>query len=83
MSPHQWRYALLLDTRLASITSVAASLSVQLCELNQLRDRVRKAELLAGGSPPIDRKVAQLCRREAGRVPLPPHWQRRSTPLNQ
>jgi len=83
MSSHQRRIALLPDTRLASTARVAASLSVQLCELNQLRGRVRKAELLARGSPPTDRKVTQLCRREAGRMPLPPPWQRRSTSLNQ
>ena len=83
MNSHQRRIALLTDTRLASMARVAASLSVQLCELNQLRDRVRKAELLGRRSPPTNRKVAPLCRREAGRVRLPPHWQRRSTPLNQ
>lgn len=83
MSPHQWRNTLLLDTRLASIASVAASLSVQLCELNELRDRVKEAELFSRRSPPTSRKVAQLCRREAGRERPTPHWQRRSTPLNQ
>lgn len=82
MNPRQ-RVALVIDTRLASIACTAASLNVQLCELNQLRDRVRKAQLLARGAPSTDRKVAQLCRREAGRVPLAPRWLRRSTPLNQ
>jgi hypothetical protein len=83
MNSHQRGIALLTDTRLASMARAATSLSVQLCELNQLRDRVRKAELLGRRSPPTNRKVSQLCRCEAGRERLPPHWQRRSTPLNQ
>jgi hypothetical protein len=47
MNSRQPRIALLIDTRLASIACTAASLNVQLCELNQLRDRVRKAQLSA------------------------------------
>jgi phosphotransferase system IIA component len=83
MNSRKQRVALFTDMRLASMARMAARLSGQLRELNQLRDRVRKAELLGQGSPPTNGKVAQPCQREAGRVRLPTHWQRRSAPLNQ
>jgi hypothetical protein len=36
-----------LQQRLAAVTDAAANLIAQLCELNELRDRVRKAQLSA------------------------------------
>ena len=36
-----------IETRLAAITDTAANLKAQLCELNMLRDRIRKAQLSA------------------------------------
>lgn len=59
MNSRQPCIAFLIDTRLASIACTAASLNVQWCELNQLRDRVRKAQLSARRSPPTDRQVGQ------------------------
>jgi hypothetical protein len=37
----------LLQQRLAAVTGATANLVARLCELNQLRERVRKAELSA------------------------------------
>jgi hypothetical protein len=34
-----------LQQRLATVTDAAANLIAQLCELNELRERVRKAQL--------------------------------------
>jgi len=44
------------DTRLAIVSDTAANLIAQLSELNELRERVRKAELSARRSQRIDRK---------------------------
>jgi hypothetical protein len=45
------RLATAADTRLAVIISAAVNLKAQLCELNELHGRVRKAQLLARKSP--------------------------------
>jgi hypothetical protein len=71
MNSHQRHIALLPDARLASMAHVAASLSIQLWELNQLRDRVKKAELFGRRSPPTNGKIAQLCRREGRKSASP------------
>jgi len=47
MSSIQQRLATARDTRLAFVISAAVNLKAQLCELNELRDQVRKAQLLA------------------------------------
>jgi hypothetical protein len=44
------------DTRLAIVSDTAANLIAQLSELNELRERVRKAELSARRSQRVDRK---------------------------
>ncbi|MEA2912934.1 MAG: hypothetical protein QOJ15_5015 [Bradyrhizobium sp.] len=44
------------DTHLAIVSDTAANLIAQLSELNELRERVRKAELSARRSQRIDRK---------------------------
>ena len=54
MSSLQQRIAAVSDTRLAAITDTAANLKAQLCELNRLRDRVRRAQLSARSSQRID-----------------------------
>ena len=54
MSALQQRTAAVTDTRLAAITHTAANLKAQLCELNRLRDRVRRAQLSARSSRRID-----------------------------
>jgi hypothetical protein len=51
MSSVQQRRSTATDTRLAVIISAAVNLKAQLCELNELRGRVRKAQLLARKSP--------------------------------
>ena len=43
----QRRTAAVMDMRLTAITDAAANLKAQLCELNRLRDRIRKAQLSA------------------------------------
>jgi len=45
-----------LQQRLAAITHTTANLIVQLRELDRLRERVRKAQLLARRSRQIDRR---------------------------
>jgi len=47
MSALQRRTAAVTNTRLAAITDTAANLKAQLCELNRLSDRIRKAQLSA------------------------------------
>ena len=47
MSSIQQRLATARDTRLAFVISAAVNLKAQLCELNELRDQVRKAQLSA------------------------------------
>jgi len=47
MSSLQRRTAAIIDMRLAAITDTKANLKAQLCELKRLRDRIRKAQLLA------------------------------------
>jgi hypothetical protein len=54
MSDLQRRTAAVIETRLAAITDTAANLKAQLCELNRLRDRIRKAQLSARRSRRID-----------------------------
>jgi hypothetical protein len=54
MSSSQQRLASATATRLAAITDMAANLKAQLCELNRLRDRLRKAQLSARRSRHID-----------------------------
>jgi hypothetical protein len=44
MSALQRRVAAVGDTRLAAITDTAANLKSQFCELNRLRDQIRKAQ---------------------------------------
>jgi hypothetical protein len=48
--------------RLSLVTDTVANLNVQLCELNLLRERVRKAEL-ARSSRPVDRRKRARIRR--------------------
>ena len=45
MSSSQRRPTAATDARLAVLINDAANLKAQLCELNELRERVRKAEL--------------------------------------
>jgi hypothetical protein len=45
-----------IDTRLAVVINAAVNLNVQLSELNELRERLRKANLLARISQRIDRR---------------------------
>ena len=45
MSSFDHSLAAITDRRLSVVTDTVASLNVQLCELNLLRGRVRKAEL--------------------------------------
>ena len=54
MNALERRTAAVTDTRLAAITDTAANLKAQLCELDRLRDRIRKAQLSARGSRRID-----------------------------
>ena len=54
MSDLQRRTAAVIETRLAAITDTAANLKAQLCELNMLRDRIRKAQLSARRTRRID-----------------------------
>jgi hypothetical protein len=54
MNALERRTAAVIDTRLAAITDIAANLKAQLCELDRLRDRIRKAQLSARGSRRID-----------------------------
>ena len=48
-----------IETRLAAITDTAANLKTQLCELNMLRDRIRKAQLSARRTRRIDHSKEQ------------------------
>ena len=45
MSSFDHSLAAITDRRLSVVTDTVANLNVQLCELNLLRERVRKAEL--------------------------------------
>src|ERR1700730_17602321 len=56
MSSLHRHLAVVTDTRLAIVTDTAANLITQLRELNELRERVRKAELSARPTQRIDRK---------------------------
>jgi hypothetical protein len=56
MSSLQQRLPAVTDTRLAAIAHTTANLIAQLCELNRLRDRLRKAQLSARRSRRIDRR---------------------------
>ncbi len=51
MSSLQQRLTTATDTRLAVVINAVVNLNVQLCELNELRERVRKAQLSARKSP--------------------------------
>jgi hypothetical protein len=51
MSSIQQRLSTASDTRLAFVISAAVNLKAQLCELNELRDQIRKAQLSARKSP--------------------------------
>jgi len=53
MSSVQQRLTTAIDTRLAVVINAAVNLNAQLCELNRLRDQVRKAQLLARKCPQI------------------------------
>jgi len=64
MSSLQRRVEAVTDTRLTAITDMAANLKAQLCELNRLRDRVRKAQLLARRSRSISPLVVHRRSRE-------------------
>jgi hypothetical protein len=46
--------------RVAAIADATANLIAQLCELNELSERVRKAELSARRSRPISRRKITL-----------------------
>jgi hypothetical protein len=59
MSDLQPRTAAVIETRLAAITETAANLKAQLCELNRLRDRIRKAQLSARRTPRVDHSKEQ------------------------
>jgi hypothetical protein len=66
MSDFQRRTAAVIQTRLAAITDTlaaitdtAANLEAQLCELNRLRDRIRKAHLPARRTRRIDHSNEQ------------------------
>jgi hypothetical protein len=50
MSSLRNRLAALTETRLSVVTGAAANLIAQLAELNELRERVRKAQLSARSS---------------------------------
>ena len=54
MSSLQQRTAAVIDMRLAAITHTAANLKAQLCELDRLRDQIKKADLSARRSRRID-----------------------------
>jgi hypothetical protein len=56
MSSLHRHLAVVTDTRLAIVTDAAANLMTQLSELNEMRERVRKAELSARPTQRIDRK---------------------------
>jgi hypothetical protein len=51
MSSVQQRLTSDSDPRLAAVINAAVNLNIQLCELNELRERVRKAQPLARKSP--------------------------------
>jgi hypothetical protein len=51
MSSIQQRLSTASDTRLAFVISAAVNLKAQLCELNELRERVIKAQLSARKLP--------------------------------
>ena len=51
MSSIQQRLSTASDKRLAFVISAAVNLKAQLCELNELRDQFRKAQLSARKSP--------------------------------
>jgi hypothetical protein len=55
--------------RLAAITDVTADLIAQLHELDELREQIRRAELSAQRSPPINRRKITF-NSERRRVPL-------------
>jgi hypothetical protein len=50
MSSLEQRIASVAEKRLADIATTAANLKALLCELEELRDQVRKAQLSASGS---------------------------------
>ena len=58
MSSSQQRVTTATDRRLAVVISAAANLKAQLCELNELRERVRKELLSARKSPQPKRRNA-------------------------
>jgi hypothetical protein len=71
MSSLQQRVAVDTEARLAAVTDAAANFIAQLCELNELRERVRKAELSARRSRRITiEKNAQLDRHGLSRGPV-------------
>ena len=56
-----------LQERIAALTAASANLLTQLNELDELRERVRKAQLLAHcGRKPLDRRPARVSRRGRG-----------------
>jgi hypothetical protein len=62
-------FAAVNDTRLSIVTNVAAHLIAQLCELNELRERVRKAKLSARRARRTGHKTEHAFRiKEAGSV---------------
>jgi hypothetical protein len=61
------------STRLSVVTAVAANLVAQLSELNELRERVRKAQLSAQTSRRTDpRKRSRAYKVEAASIRWPP-----------
>jgi hypothetical protein len=56
----------LLQQRLAAITDTAANLKAQLSELDELRERIRKAELV-WRLPQVDRRIQRSMSRRAAR----------------
>src|SRR5216683_1000450 len=65
MSSLQQRLTTATDTRLAVVINAVVNLNVQLCELNELRERVRKAQLSARKSP---QRNLPSARRGAGQL---------------
>jgi hypothetical protein len=55
-TPKFWGVLMSTLKRLAALTHTTANLIVQLRELNELREQVRKAELSARSSRPISRR---------------------------
>jgi len=70
MSSLHHNLAAVTDTRLVIVTDTAANLIAQLSELNELRERVRKAELSARRSRPVDRRRRTRIRRLEPRIRL-------------